>query len=411
MRRVVITGIGVITPVGSTLDSFWDNIKAGRHGIAPITNLDMTGQKVLLAAQVKDFNPDDYIDKQQSRRMDPCTRFAVAAAKIAIEDCGTNFHDIDPYRIGIIIGSGIGGLQTLAENHTKYVQKGPNRISPLMIPLMITNIAAGYVAMQHGYKGVNYATVTACASSGHSIGEAMHSIRHGYSDVVIAGGSEATIMPFAIAAFANMMALCTATDPDRASIPFDAERSGFIMGEGAGVLVLEEYEHAKARGARIYAEVAGYGATSDAYHITSPDPEGKGAEKSMEFAIKDAGLTTADIGYINAHGTSTVPNDRCETMAIKSLFGDLAGKIPISSTKSMTGHLLGAAGAIEAAICALALRDGIVPPTANYKIPDPECDLDYVTEGKRNVDIKAVLSNSLGFGGHNATLCIKKFPQ
>ncbi len=264
------------------------------------------------------------------------------------------------------------------------------------------------MAMANGFKGVNYCTVSACSSSAHAIGEAMHSIRHGYSDVIIAGGAEATVTPFAISAFANMMALCTATDPDRASIPFDAERSGFIMGEGAGVLILEEYEHAKARGAKIYAEVAGYGATSDAYHITSPDPSGKGAEKSMEFAIDDAGLTTADIDYINAHGTSTAPNDRCETLAVKSLFGERAYKIPMSSTKSMTGHLLGAAGAVEAIICALALRDGIVPPTANYKVPDPECDLDYVTQGKRNVDINTAISNSLGFGGHNATLCLKK---
>jgi 3-oxoacyl-[acyl-carrier-protein] synthase II len=409
MRRVVITGVGIISPVGSTLPTFWNNIKAGHHGIAPIENLDMTGQKAILAAQVHDFNPDDYIDKHESRRMDPCTRFAVAAAKLAMEDCGTNFSDIDPYRAGVIIGSGIGGLQTVEENHTKFIQKGPNRVSPLMIPLMIPNIAAGYVAMNSGFKGVNYCTVSACSSSGHAIGEAMHSIRHGYSDVMIAGGAEATITPFAISAFANMMALCTATDPDRASIPFDAERNGFIMGEGAGVLVLEEYDHAVARGAKIYAEVAGYGATSDAYHITSPDPSGKGAEKSMEFAVKDAGLTTADIGYINAHGTSTVPNDKCETMAVKSLFGEYAPKIPMSSTKSMTGHLLGAAGAVEAIICALSLRDGVVPPTANFKVPDPECDLDYVTEGMRKVDINSAISNSLGFGGHNATLCLKKY--
>lgn len=411
MRRVVITGMGVITPVGSTIDKFWSNIKAGKHGIAPIENLDMTGQKATLAAQVKNFNPEDYMDKHEARRMDPCTRFAVAAAKIAMQDCGSDFSDIDPYRRGVIIGSGIGGLQTLEENHTKFITKGPNRVSPLMIPLMISNIAAGYVAMEHGFKGVNYCTVTACSSSGHAIGEAMHSIRFGYSDVIIAGGAEATITPFAIAAFTNMKALCTADDPDRASIPFDAERSGFIMGEGAGVLILEEYEHAKARGAKIYAEVAGYGATSDAYHITSPDPSGEGAEKSMEFAIKDAGLTTGDIGYINAHGTSTPPNDRCETLATKKLFGDMAYKLPISSTKSMTGHLLGAAGAVEAVICAMALKDGIIPPTANYKIPDPECDLDYVTEGARKADIKAALSNVLGFGGHNATLCLKKYEE
>lgn len=409
MRRVVITGMGAVTPLGYELETFWNNIKSGYNGVTPIENLDMTDQKCSLAAQVKNFNPEDFIDKRESHRMDPCTRFAVAAAKMAMQDCGTDFSDIDPYRAGVIIGSGIGGLQTLEENHTKFINKGPKRVSPLMIPLMISNIAAFYVAKDYGFKGVNYCTVTACSSSGHAIGEAMHSIRHGYSDVVIAGGAEATITPFAIAAFTNMQALCTSSDPDRASIPFDAERSGFVMGEGAGVLVLEEYEHAKARGAKIYAEVAGYGATSDAYHITSPDPDGNGAEKSMEFAIKDAGLTTADIGYINAHGTSTMPNDRCETLAVKRLFGEKAGKIPMSSTKSMTGHLLGAAAAIESIICALSLKDGVIPPTVNYKVPDPECDLDYVTDGVRKADINAVISNSLGFGGHNATLCLKKY--
>lgn len=408
MRRVVITGMGVISPVGLTLSSFWDNIKAGRHGIAPIENLDMAGQKASLAAQVRGFNPEDYMTRHDSRRMDRCTRYAVAAAKCALEDCGTDFRDLDPYRVGVIIGTGVGGLQTLEENHTKFVTKGPNRVSPLMIPLMICNMPAGYIAMRHGFKGVNYSTVTACASSAHAIGEAMHSIRHGYADVIIAGGAEAAVTAFSLAAFTNMTALCTATDPDRASIPFDAERSGFVMGEGAGVLVLEEYEHAKARGAKIYAEIAGYGATADAYHITSPDPEGEGAKKAMEFAIKDAGLTTADIGYINAHGTSTPPNDKSETIAVKNLFGDRAKRIPMSSTKSMTGHLLGGAGAVEAIICALAIRDGVIPPTANYKVPDPECDLDYVTEGARKADIAAALSNSLGFGGHNASLCFKK---
>jgi len=408
MRRVVITGMGVISPVGLDIDSFWNNIKAGKHGIAPIENLDMEGQKASVAAQVKNFNPEDYIDKRESRRMDPCSQFAVAAAKQAIEDCGSDFSDLDPYRVGVIIGSGIGGLQTLEDNHTKFITKGPGRVSPLMIPMMISNMSAGYIAMKHGFKGVNYCPVTACASSGHAIGEAMHSIREGHADVIIAGGAEATITPFAIAAFANMKALCTSNDPDRASIPFDAERSGFVMGEGAGILVLEEYEHAKARGAKIYAELAGYGATSDAYHITSPDPNGEGAKKAMEFAIKDAGLTTADIDYINAHGTSTPPNDKCETIAVKNLFGERAAQIPMSSTKSMTGHLLGAAGAIESIICALAIKDGVIPPTANYKVKDPECDLDYVTDGARKANLRAVLSNALGFGGHNATLCFKK---
>jgi 3-oxoacyl-[acyl-carrier-protein] synthase II len=407
MRRVVITGMGVVTPVGSTLDSFWESIRAGRHGIARIDNMDMEGQKVSLAAQVKDFDPENYIEKKEARRMDLYTQYAVAAAKMAIEDCGTELRDLDEYRVGVIIGSGIGGFNTLADNHEKFVLKGPNRVSALMIPLMIANMAAGAVAMRYGYKGVNYATVTACASSGHALGEAFHAIRDGYADAVIAGGAEATVMPFALAAFANMTALSRSDDPDRASIPFDAERDGFVMGDGAGILVLETLEHAKARGAKIYAEIAGYGATSDAYHITSPDPEGKGAEKAMEFAVKDAGLVPADIGYINAHGTSTKPNDLCETRAVRALFGEKTP--PMSSTKSMTGHMLGAAGAVEAAVCALALRDGVLPPTVGYKVPDPECDLDYVIGGARKADIKAALSNSLGFGGHNASLCFKKY--
>jgi 3-oxoacyl-[acyl-carrier-protein] synthase II len=399
--------MGVVTPVGSTLDSFWESIRAGRHGIARIDNMDMEGQKVSLAAQVKDFDPENYMEKKEARRMDLYTQYAVAAAKMAIEDCGTELRDLDEYRVGVIIGSGIGGFNTLADNHEKFVLKGPNRVSALMIPLMIANMAAGAVAMRYGYKGVNYATVTACASSGHALGEAFHAIRDGYADAVIAGGAEATVMPFALAAFANMTALSRSDDPDRASIPFDAERDGFVMGDGAGILVLETLEHAKARGAKIYAEIAGYGATSDAYHITSPDPEGKGAEKAMEFAVKDAGLVPADIGYINAHGTSTKPNDLCETRAVRALFGEKTP--PMSSTKSMTGHMLGAAGAVEAAVCALALRDGVLPPTVGYKVPDPECDLDYVIGGARKADIKAALSNSLGFGGHNASLCFKKY--
>ena len=409
MRRVVITGIGVITPLGSTLDGFWSNIQNGRHGIAKIENMDMTGQKVSLAAQVKDFHAEDYIDKKEARRMDPYTQFAVAASRLALRDCGSDLKDMDPYRVGVIVGSGIGGLQTMAANHAKFVEKGPGRVSALMIPMMIANMAAGALAMEYGFKGVNYATVTACASSANAVGEAFHAIRDGYADAMVTGGAEATIMPFALAAFANMTALCTSDDPDRASIPFDAERSGFIMGEGAGILVLETLEHAKARGAHIYAEISGYGATSDAYHITSPDPEGTGAEKSMEFAIRDAGLEAADIGYINAHGTSTQANDRCETVAIKKLFGEHAYQVPVSSTKSMTGHLLGAAGAVEAAVCALALRDGILPPTVGYRVADPVCDLDYVTGGARRAEIHAALSNSLGFGGHNATLCLRKY--
>lgn len=409
-NRVVITGIGTVTPVGSDVDTFWDNIKAGHHGIDVVRDFDMSDQKVSLAAQVKDFHPEEYMEKKEARRMDRYTQFAMAAAKMAMEDCGSDLHDLDPYRVGVVIGSGIGGLTTVTSNHAKFVEKGPHGISALMIPMMIANMAAGMVAMRYGFKGVNYATVSACSSSGHAVGEAFHAIRHGYADAVIAGGAEATVIPFALAAFANMTALSASSDPDRASIPFDAERNGFIMGEGGGVMVLESLDHARARGAKIYAEIAGYGATADAYHITSPDPEGTGAAKSMEFAIKDAGLTTADIGYINAHGTSTPPNDRTETVAIKKLFGKRAYQVPVSSTKSMTGHLLGAAGVVEGIICALALRDGVIPPTVGYKVKDPECDLDYVTQGARKADIRAALSNSLGFGGHNATLCLRKYP-
>jgi len=409
MRRVVITGIGAITPVGSTIDTFWGNIKAGKHGIKKIENLDMTGQKVCLAAQVLDFNAEEYMDKKEARRMDPYTRFAVAAAKLAIKDCGTDFKNLDPYRVGVIIGSGIGGLQTTEADHIKFLEKGASRVPALMIPMMIANMAAGAISIAHGFKGINYTTVTACASSSNAIGEAFHCIRDGYADVMVTGGAEAAITPFAMAAFANMTALSQSQDPDRASIPFDAERKGFIMGEGAGALILESLEQALERNATIYAEVVGYGATGDAYHITSPDPEGKGAEKAMEIAIKDAGLTTNDIDYINAHGTSTPQNDRCETAAIKRLFGERAYDIPVSSTKSMTGHMLGAAGAVEAIICVLAIKDEIVPPTANYKVKDPECDLDYVVEGARKHKVNVAISNTFGFGGHNATLCIKKF--
>lgn len=409
MRKVAITGVGVITPVGCTVDTFWENIKAGRHGIAKIENVDMTGQKVSLAAQVKDFDPDAYMDKHEARRLDPYARFATAAAAAAMADCGTDFADLDPFRVGVIIGSGVGGLQTLEFNHSKFVEKGPARVSALMIPLMIANAASGHVAMRTGFKGVNYATVTACSSSTHAVGEAFHAIRDGYADAVVAGGAEATITPFALGGFANMTALCTGTDPDRASIPFDAERSGFVMGEGGGVLILEEWEHAKARGAKIYAELVGYATTNDAYHITSPDPDGLGLAKSMEFAVKDAGLQPDDIGYINAHGTSTPPNDSTETKAIHMLFGAHADRLCVSSTKSMTGHMLGATGAVEAIISALSLRDGVVPPTVGYKVKDPVCDLDYVTEGARELDYDYALSNTMGFGGHNATVCLKKF--
>lgn len=410
MKRVVITGMGVISAVGSTVDSFWSNILAGKHGISPIEGFDTTDLPVKLAAEVKDFDASLYgMDKKEQRRTDRFCQFAVAAAQQALENCGTKFEDLDPFRVGVIVGSGIGGLNTLESEHIKLLEKGPDRVSVFFIPMMISNMAAGTIAMKTGYKGVNYCPVTACATSSHAIGEAFHAIKHGYLDACITGGAEATITKFSTAGFNNMKALSHSTNPDRASIPFDAERDGFVMAEGSGIVVLEELEHAKARGANIIAEVVGYGATCDAYHMTSPDPEGIAAAKAMSLSIEEAGLKPSDVGYINAHGTSTGLNDKYETGAIKKAFGDTAHTVAISSTKSMTGHLLGAAGAVEAIITALSLKEGVIPPTIGYQVPDELCDLDYVTEGARKADLTAAISNSLGFGGHNATLCLKKY--
>ncbi len=409
MKRVVITGMGAITPIGKTHEEFWASLKEGRHGIAPISVFDTSDSPVKLAAEVKGFDPTLYIEKKETRRMDRFCQFAVGAALDALKDSKTKFEDLDPYRVGVIMGSGIGGLQTMEAEHTKLLEKGPDRVSVFFIPMMISNMAAGSIAMKTGFKGTNFCPVTACATSAHAVGEAFRAIKHGYLDACITGGSEATVTRFAVAGFNNMTALSRSTDPDRASIPFDAQRDGFIIGEGGGVLVLEELEHAKARGAEIYAEVAGYGATCDAYHITSPSPDGQAAAKAMSLAIEEAGLKPDEIGYINAHGTSTPLNDKYETGAIKIAFGEAAGKVAISSTKSMTGHLLGAAGAVESIACAMALKEGVIPPTIGYRDADPECDLDYVTEGARKADLKAAISNSLGFGGHNATLCFKKY--
>lgn len=409
MRRVVITGRGVISPIGNNVETFWDNMKNGRHGIGPITTFDTSDLDVKLAAQVKDFDPTAYMDKKEARRADLYCQYAIAATDQAIKETGTDFKDVDPYRVGVIVGSGIGGLQTLEEEHIKFLEKGPKRVSVFFIPMMISNMAAGMIAMRTGFKGVNYAPVTACATSTHAIGEAFHRIKDGYLDVCVTGGAEAAVTKFSVAGFNNMTALSHSADPDRASIPFDADRDGFIIGEGGGIVVLEEFEHAKARGAKIYGEIVGYGATGDAYHMTSPDPEGEGAAHAMMFAMEEAGLTPAEIGYINAHGTSTGLNDRYETIAIKKAMGEYAAKVAISSTKSMTGHLLGAAGAIEVIATALALEEGLLPQTVGYRNPDSDCDLDYITEGPRKTEVKAALSNSLGFGGHNATVCIKKY--
>lgn len=408
-RRVVITGVGAVTPVGNTADKTWDSILAGRHGISLIQSFDTASSEVKVAAEVRDFDPLEYMDKKEARRSDRYTQFALAAAVQAVQDCGTDFSGEDPYRIGVIVGSGIGGFQTIEKEYSGYLDKGMRHISALFIPMMITNMAAGTISMRYGFKGPNYAPVSACATSAHAVGEAFRSIKHGYCDVCLTGGSEAAITQFAIGGFNNMKALTQSEDPDRACCPFDKERSGFVMGEGGAILVLEELEHARARGAHIYAEITGYGTTADAYHMTSPDPEGQGGAQAMLLACREGGISPEQVDYVNAHGTSTGLNDKFETKAVKAALGAHAYHIAVSSTKSMTGHLLGAAGALEAMLCARALEDGIIPPTANYRVKDEECDLDYVTEGARKQAITHALSNSLGFGGHNVSLLLKKY--
>lgn len=408
-RRVAITGLGVKCSVGNKVDEFWKNIVDGKHGIKLIDTFDTSSLNVKVAAIDSEFKPEEYLDKKEIRRTDRFCQFAITAAQDALNDAGNLKEIYDPFRVGVIVSSGIGGFETIEKEYSKYMQKGGGRISVFFVPMMISNMAAGMISIHSGFKGANLDIVTACASSGHAVGEAFHKIRDGYLDACIAGGAEAAITDFAINGFNNMTALSRSENPDRASIPFDKERNGFVMSEGSAILILEEMESAKKRGAHIYAEMVGYGATGDAYHVTSPDPSGLGAVKAIEMAIEDAGITPKDIDYINAHGTSTGPNDKVETIAAKTVFGEDVKNLPISSTKSMTGHMLGAAGAVEGLVCALALKDGIIPPTANYMVKDEECDLDYVTEGARKKDIRYVLSNSLGFGGHNATICLKKY--
>lgn len=413
MRRVVVTGMGALTPVGMDVNSTWESMLEGRHGIKVIKSFESGDMGITCAAQIPNFDPTAHgISKKEARRMDLFTQYALVAADMAVADAGYQLGEDDPFRVGVLIGSGIGGFTTIHEQHTVFMERGPNKVSVFFIPQMISNMAAGMVSMKHGFKGANFSVVTACASGAHTIGEAFRAIKHGYLDCALAGGSEAAVERFSMAGFNNMGALTKATDPDRASIPFDKERSGFIMSEGAGILFLEDYEHAKNRGAKIYGEIIGYGATGDAYHMTSPDPEGTGAAKAMELAIHEGGIAEENVGYVNAHGTSTPLNDLYETRAIQKAFGEHANKLAISSTKSVTGHMLGAAGAVEAIATILALRDGIVPPTVGCKVPDPECPLDYVTEGKRLIPrLRYAISNSLGFGGHNATLCFKKFKE
>ncbi len=409
MRRVVITGAGTITAVGSDVPTFWENIVAGRTGIAPITGIE-NQTNIKVAAQIPDFDPTHWIEKKEARRMDRYCQFAVAAALDALKDCGSDLKDLDPYRVGVIVGSGIGGMHTFEETCKAYNEKGAKKVSVFFIPTMISNMAAGNISIKTGFKGANFAPVTACATSSHAVGEAFRNIKYGILDACVTGGAEAAITPLALAGFGNMGALTDAEDPARASIPFDAERSGFVMGEGGTILILEELEHARARGAHIYAEIVGYGATGDAYHITSPAPDGEAAARAMQLSFEEAGLTAEDVDYVNAHGTSTPLNERYETIAVKKALGEeKAYRTPVSSTKGVTGHMLGAAGATEALVCALALEKGIIPPTAGYKVPDPECDLDCVPNTAREADIRVALSNSLGFGGHNATLCLKKY--
>ncbi len=410
-RRVVVTGMGAITPVGKTVDEFWSNIKKGVVGIGPITQIDTEEYKAKLAGEVKDFDPKEYMDPKSARRMERFAQFAVAAAQQAWEDSGLEMEKEDPFMVGTSVGCGIGSLQCMEREYKKLLDKGPSRVSPLMIPMLISNIAAGNVAIQLGLKGKNINVVTACATGTHCIGEAFRSVQYGEADVMIAGGAEAAITELGVAGFTSMTALCLSTDPEKASIPFDVNRSGFVMGEGAGILVLEELEHAKKRGAKIYGEVIGYGATNDAYHITSPAEDGSGAAKAMEFAMKDAGVAPAEIDYINAHGTSTHLNDLFETRAIKLAMGDDAYKCKVSSTKSMVGHLLGAAGGVESIACLKSINDNFVHTNAGLTDKDPECDLDCVMGDGIEMEVNVAMSNSLGFGGHNATLVFKGYSE
>ncbi len=408
-KRVVITGLGAITPIGKNVDETWDGIENKKCGIDDITLVDTTNFKTKLAAEVKEYNPLDYFEPKQAKRLDRYSQFAIIAAREAVKDSGITKENTDYDRVGIFVSSGIGGLNTIQEQCEVNFQKGNNRVSPMFIPMSIANMAAGNVAIEFGFKGESVSLVTACSSSTHAIGEAYKTIKHGYEDVVIAGGSEAPICKIGIAGFENMKALSNSTDKNRASVPFDKERSGFVMGEGAAMIILEELEHAKKRGAKIYAEVIGFGSTTDAYHITSPCPDGEGGAKAMIRAIEDSKITKEDVDYINAHGTSTHLNDSTETMAIKTAFGEASKKLMVSSTKGNVGHLLGAAGSLEALICVKAIENQLVPPTINYKVKDEECDLDVVPNEPRKANLNIVMSNSLGFGGHNASVVIKKY--
>ena len=410
-RRVVITGMGAVSPIGNTAEEMWQSAREGRCGIGPITHFDTTNHKVKLAGEVKDLDFTPYLDKKELRRMDLFSQYAMVAAIQAWRDSGLDYEKIDPTRFGVDISSGIGGINTIETEYERGREKGFDRVSPFFVPMDISNLAAGNVAIKLGAKGMCTCVVTACAGGSNAIGDAFRMIRDGYQELMLAGGSEAAVTKLAIGGFTSMKALCESDDPTRASIPFDAERSGFVMGEGAGVLMLEEYEHARARGAKIYAEIVGYGATCDAYHITSPAPGGEGGARAMVEAVKDAGIQPEDIDYINAHGTSTSLNDKFETAAVKAAFGDHAYKLAMSSTKSMTGHLLGAAGAIEAIITARALQDRSSPAPSHSRTPAPACDRATVAYEGRTAELRYAMSNSLGFGGHNASLVLKKYEE
>lgn len=407
-RRVVVTGLGAVTPIGNNVDDFWTSVKAGKIGFDHITKFDTTDYKCHIAAELKDFNPQDFMDRKAAKRMEPFSQYAVAAAKQAIDDSGLDIEKEDPYMIGCAIGSGVGSLQAMERETQKLYEKGPNRVNPLLVPLMICNMAAGNVSIQFGLKGKSINDVTACATGTNTIGEAYRSIQYGEADVMVAGGTEGSVCPIGIAGFTALTALSTVDDPAKCSLPFDKNRSGFVMGEGAGVVILEELEHAKARGAKIYAEIVGYGCSSDAYHITSPQEDGAGAARAMTNAMSDAGVTPADVKYINAHGTGTHHNDLFETRAIKLAFGDEAANLKINSTKSMIGHLLGAAGAVEFITCVKEIQDGFIHKTVGYETPDEEIDLNYCKDSYEE-PVEYALSNSLGFGGHNASILLKAY--